>query len=65
MKNFNSITEKDILYYAYHGIMEKLDKEQKHLEAHSTSQIAPARIEKYNKQLAEIHARIIEIEHAE
>ena len=64
MTNLTTISEKDILYYALYAILEKIEKEEAHLKEHPTSTIAPARIERYNHQLKEVNARIIEIENA-
>lgn len=64
ISTFNTITEKDVLYYAFHGLSAKIEKEENHLMQHPTSEIARARLEKYHQQRQEVNARIIEIEKA-
>ena len=70
MKDFESITEKELLYAAYHNLLDKWYKEvernNKHKELYDrNSEICIHHIEKLDTQLEEIHARLLEIEHAE
>ena len=65
MKTFEHITEKEILYHAYHTILDRLIKEREILELNPNAPIAKYRVEKYQKQCNELHNRILEIERKE
>ena len=67
MKDFESITEKELLYAAYYHLLDILLREEKTNERHKINFgddniVSKRRIEKLTKQTDEIHARIIEIE---
>ena len=69
MKQFTTITELQILYDAYHAILDRWVKAEKDysksiLEG-SPNEIAKGRRDKYNAQLAELHEAILDIERAE
>lgn len=70
MKNFESITEKELLYTAYHNLLDRLyeedERNNKHKELYGrNSVICVDRILKLDMQLKEIQDRLLEIEHAE
>ena len=60
MMSFNTITEKDILYYAIYGLMERLSREEERIKI--GNRIAEYHYNKYQMQYREIHERILEIE---
>ena len=64
MKQFTTITEKQILYSATHDLLRKLCDEEARLELNPDSQITKNWIATLQAQLAEINARIHEIEKA-
>lgn len=67
MKEFTTITHKQILYEAYENILSKFCKENDRNEAFNkqhgrNNSISAHRIEIYNKQLEELHEAILECE---
>ena len=69
MKDFESITEKQLLYAAYHNLLDILLKEDRNerykMIYGNDNKITARRIDRLTRQTDEIHARILEIENAE
>jgi len=65
LKKYTSITEKQILYYAWQEIMRRQGEEEARLQANPNSPISKYWLNKYDMQLKELHGRILEIENAE
>ena len=67
MKEFNTITEHQILYLVYHSLLERISNEEEinkrtKKEIGRDNIICQSRLKVYNEQLEEIRERIIEIE---
>lgn len=67
MKDFNTITEYQILYLVYHSLLERISHEEEinertKKEIGRDNRICQSRLKMYNEQLEEIRERIIEIE---
>ena len=70
MKDFESITEKQLLYAAYYNLLDILLKEEDRNERYkmiygNDNKITARRIDRLTRQTDEMHARILEIENAE
>lgn len=70
MKEFNTITEKEILELAYRGLIDKVVKEYGIADEYKVKQgredkLAITRAQKYEKQADEILDRLFEFELAE
>ena len=61
-KGVRMITELQILKYAYNGVLELWGREYDRLQANPDNAITKALYEKYDKDLDEIRARLIELE---
>ena len=69
MKELNTITEKELLYYAYYGLLEKLTLEENRNktfreEYGRDDEIICSRIQRHSAQYLEVLKRIAEIENA-
>ncbi len=67
MKEFNTITEYQILYLVYNSLLERIAHEEEinertKREIGRDNRICKSRLKMYNEQLEEIRERIIEIE---
>lgn len=62
MKDFTTMTELQLLHFAYFGILDIWLKEHEHLVANPDNKITKARFEKINARYEEIRARILELE---
>lgn len=62
MKDFETITEYEALYMMWRDLLIRMIKEQNLIEINPNAQIARIRLEKIEKQIEEVHKRIIEIE---
>ena len=56
------MSEKEILYCAYYGILERLEREEKRLKVTPDSSISRHHYNKYLRQSCEIRERILAIE---
>lgn len=65
MKTLTTMTEKELLYLANDALLDRWLKEYEFLTKNPENIIAKARVEKYDKQIDEIQARIIKLEQAE
>lgn len=65
MMQFATITEHDILSLAVGRLYERLAIEEERLQARPSSLISKNLIEKYNCQIDELNARVLEIEATE
>lgn len=66
MKDLETMTEKDLLYYAYSGLLEKLLREDDRNklfreEFGRDSETVCSRVRKLSTQLSEVRKRILEI----
>jgi len=66
MKNFTTLTELEILYAAYSTILanwvRSSDRNQELIDNNLPNNIEKHRLDKYNEQLAELHAEILKLE---
>ena len=68
MKELKTITEYQLLKFAYHSLLERIVHEEEineraKKERGSDSYICQSRLKMYNEQLEEVRERILEIEH--
>lgn len=68
MKELKTITEHQLLMFAYYSLFERIVHEKEvnertKKEYGRDNSISQHRLEEYNKQLAEVCERILEIEH--
>ena len=66
MKELKTITEYQLLYFAYHALTERIVREEeineRKKECGRDNRICQSRLKMYNEQLAEVRERILEIE---
>lgn len=62
MKEFKTIDEKEILYYAWYAVIEKQKRERSILSRVPDSKTAKTRLANLKAQEKEIHDRIVELE---
>ena len=66
MKELKTITEYQLLYFAYHALTERIVHEEeineRKKELGRDNSICQSRLKMYNEQLAEVRERILEIE---
>ena len=67
MKELKTITEYQLLYFAYHALTERIVHEEEinertKEECGRDNRISQSRLEMYNEQLEEVRERILEIE---
>lgn len=65
MKTFETMTELQVLLYAYSHILDEWLKAKDHLDQLPDNKFTKARFEKWDAKYNEIHARILELEQAE
>lgn len=68
MKELKTITECQLLYFAYYSLLERISHEEEinertKKEYGRDNRISQNRLKKYNEQFAEVSERILEIEH--
>lgn len=69
MKKFETLTDLEVLYYAYNSILaiwaKEIDRKDDLLANNLTTNISDARLAKLDAKLAELHAEILRLEKKE